>query len=130
MRIVPALAISLVAFSSAAFADAHILSSVPADAKTVTSLYKQNVYDPSNTKIGDVADVLIGKDGKVLALVIGVGGFLGIQEKDVLVPMDEVHSNIQDGNVRLSMDTNKDALKAAPGFTYNRDTMTWTQAKS
>jgi len=44
---------------------------------TVTNFYKQNVYDPSDNKIGDVDDVLIDKEGHVTAMIIGVGGFLG-----------------------------------------------------
>jgi sporulation protein YlmC with PRC-barrel domain len=41
---------------------------------TVTNFYKQNVYDPSDNKIGEVDDVLIDKEGRVTALIIGVGG--------------------------------------------------------
>jgi hypothetical protein len=33
----------------------------------VTNFYKQNVYDPSDNKIGDVDDVLIDKEGRVTA---------------------------------------------------------------
>jgi hypothetical protein len=50
---------------------------------TVTNFYKQNVYDPSDTKIGHVDDVLIDTDGRVTAMIIAVGGFLGMGEKDV-----------------------------------------------
>ena len=47
-----------------------------------------------NAKIGDVTDVLFDKDGKVLAYVVGVGGFLGIGSKDVaLAPSSfQVHA--------------------------------------
>src|SRR6202022_1499113 len=53
---------------------------------TVSNFYKQNVYDPSDNKIGDIDDVLIDKEGNVTALIIGVGGFLGMGEKDVAIP--------------------------------------------
>src|SRR6202047_3352981 len=42
---------------------------------TVTNFYKQNVYDPADNKIGDVDDMLIDKEGRVTALIIGVGRF-------------------------------------------------------
>jgi hypothetical protein len=45
--------------------------------------YKQNVYDPMDRKIGDIADVLVDRDGKVGVFIISVGGFLGIASKDV-----------------------------------------------
>jgi len=53
---------------------------------TVTNFYKQNVYDPSDNKIGGVDDTLIDKEGRVTAVIIGVGRFLGMGEKDVAVP--------------------------------------------
>jgi len=58
-------------------APAHTLSAIPGDSVTVTHWYKQNVYDPSNNKVGEIMDVLIDRGGKASALIIGVGGFLG-----------------------------------------------------
>jgi PRC-barrel domain len=40
----------------------------------------------SDNKIGGVDDILIDKEGRVTAVIIGVGGFLGMGEKDVAVP--------------------------------------------
>lgn len=45
------------------------------------------VVGANNEEIGDVNDILVDKSGKVDALVVGVGGFLGIGEKDVALPM-------------------------------------------
>src|SRR3954471_3324835 len=45
-----------------------------------------DVYGTDNAKIGDVREVLLNRDGAAEAIVIGVGGFLGIGEKDVAVP--------------------------------------------
>jgi sporulation protein YlmC with PRC-barrel domain len=60
---------------------AQIFTALPAGT-TVTNFYKQNVYDPSDNKIGDVDDMLIDKEGHVTAMIIGVGGFLGMGEKE------------------------------------------------
>ncbi len=49
------------------------------------------VYGPNNEKVGDVTDVLMGKDGKAEYIVIGVGGFLGLGQKDVALRFDQVH---------------------------------------
>jgi sporulation protein YlmC with PRC-barrel domain len=49
-----------------------------------------NVYNAQNEKIGDINDVLIDQQGKAQAIVIGVGGFLGMGEHDVAVPFDQV----------------------------------------
>ncbi len=45
------------------------------------------VYGAGNENIGEVDDILIDRDGRVAALIVGVGGFLGIGEKYVAIPM-------------------------------------------
>ena len=48
------------------------------------------IYGPDNKKVGDISDVLMTKDGKVDYVVVGVGGFLGIGQKDVAIPYGQV----------------------------------------
>lgn len=52
-----------------------------------TNLRGTRIYGASNENIGAINDVLISQSGQVAAVIIGVGGFLGIGEKDVAVPM-------------------------------------------
>jgi sporulation protein YlmC with PRC-barrel domain len=104
----------------------QVLTSIPNDSATVTHWYKQSVYDPSDAKIGEVMDVLIDRDGKVTALIVGVGGFLGMGEKDVAIPFKAVEFKDKNNNKWYPvMNTTKDALKNAPGFKYDRSAMTW-----
>ena len=49
-----------------------------------------DVYGADNKKIGKIDDILMGHDGKAQAVVIGVGGFLGIGKKDVAVPFSAI----------------------------------------
>jgi sporulation protein YlmC with PRC-barrel domain len=104
---------------------AEIMSSVPNNSATVTDWYKQNVYDPSDNKIGEIMDVLVSPEGRATALIVGVGGFLGAGEKDVAVPFSAVKHTMKDKKIYLTMDTTKDALKSAPGFKYDREKTTW-----
>jgi sporulation protein YlmC with PRC-barrel domain len=104
----------------------QILTTVPAEAATVTHWYKQSVYDPSDSKIGEIEDVLLDKQGKVHSLIVGVGGFLGIGEKHVAVPFNAVQFKTKDKNNWYAvMNSTKDALKNAPGFKYDRTNMVW-----
>ena len=48
------------------------------------------MYGPNNERIGDINEVLVDRNGKVDAIVIGAGGFLGIGEKDVALPFSQV----------------------------------------
>jgi opacity protein-like surface antigen len=80
------------------------------------------VYGPDNASIGEVNDVLIGSDGKLRAAVIGVGGFLGVGQKYVAVPFEQLNitgkpdsSSIQ----KITVTFTKDQLKDAPTFAYN-----------
>jgi len=46
-----------------------------------------DVLGPDNAKVGDVIDIVFDKQGKVHALIVGVGGFLGIGEKNVAIDL-------------------------------------------
>ena len=106
------------------------LSTAPGDGVTVANYYKQNVYDSSNTKIGEVVDVLLDKEGHVTAFIVSVGGFLGMGNKDVAVPFQAILATQRDNKWTLVMDANKDALKSAPGYKYDRNTTKWVSDKS
>jgi sporulation protein YlmC with PRC-barrel domain len=112
-----------------AWAAAPSLSTIPADSTTATNYYKQSVYDPRESKIGTVDDVLLDKAGKVTALIIGVGGFLGAGEKDVAVAFAEVKPTKKDDKWWLTLDTTKDALESAAGYKYDRASTTWVADK-
>jgi sporulation protein YlmC with PRC-barrel domain len=101
------------------------LRSLPGDAFTITDYYKQNIYDPSDKKIGDIKDVLIDKAGQIKALMISVGGFLGAGEKDVAVPFNAVQSTTKNNKTYLTMNASKDELKNAVGFNYDSSTTKW-----
>jgi sporulation protein YlmC with PRC-barrel domain len=105
---------------------AQTMSSIPANSVTITHWYKQSVYDPNDSKIGEIEDVLVDRDGKATALIVGVGGFLGMGEKDVAVPFKAVQATTKNNNKwYLVMNSTKDALKSAKGFKYDRNAMTW-----
>ena len=70
---------------------------------TVTDWYKQDIYDRSEAKIGDVKDVLVGPNGQINAVIVGVGGFLGAGEKDVAVNF-RLHQANHEGQQGLSYD--------------------------
>jgi sporulation protein YlmC with PRC-barrel domain len=49
-----------------------------------------NVYNDSNEKLGSINDLLMDKSGNIKAVVLGVGGFLGMGEHLVAVPLDKI----------------------------------------
>lgn len=109
---------------------ARLMTAVPANGTTVTNYYKQSVYDPSGNKVGDVSDLIVDKDGRITAAIVGVGGFLGMDEKNVAISFDALRASQKSNVWRLTVNTTKDALKRAPGFKYDSATTTWMSDKS
>jgi cytoskeletal protein RodZ len=60
----------------------------PSGAWRASDLEGKDVYDTTGENIGSISDVLLSEDGEVIAVLVGVGGFLGIGQKDVAVAMD------------------------------------------
>jgi len=95
-----------------------------------------DVLGPDNAHIGNVNDMLFDKQGKILGLIVGVGGFLGIGEKNVAIDMSAFQpvpastgSSSSSGTatrsddptmVKLKVSWTKDQLKNAPDFQYYR----------
>ncbi len=106
-----------------------LMTKMPGDAVTVTNWYKQNVYDSSNNKIGEIVDVLVNKSGQVTTVIVSVGGFLGMDTKDVAAPFQAIHATMKDNKWWLVMNTTKDALKTAPGYKYDTSSTMWVSDK-
>lgn len=85
-----------------------------------TELIGQQVYSSAAADaehIGSVNNFVIGQNGQVAAVIIGVGGFLGIGEKNVAVNYLELEwVTAEDGTKRFVLPTTKEALQAAPDF--------------
>src|SRR6202047_4944016 len=119
MKKIISAAVFAMAVSMAAFAQqpapttagpAEIFTRLPVGT-TVTNFYKQPVYDSSDNKMRDVDDVLIDKEGRITAMIIGVGGFLGMGEKDVAVSFSSVRASEKNNKWYLVLNTNKEALQ-------------------
>jgi hypothetical protein len=75
------------------------------------------VYNTADEALGDINDIAWAEDGGIEAVVIGVGGFLGIGEKQVAVAFDAFNmSTDENGDRRIVLDATSDELAAAPDF--------------
>jgi sporulation protein YlmC with PRC-barrel domain len=95
----------------------------------------KTVYDQAGNNIGEVNDLIVSGDGNVEAVILGVGGFLGIGEKDVAVNTNAVQM-VQDGDTqRLVVQATKETLEGAPSYDrsnrrYATDTGTGTTTET
>lgn len=92
------------------------VSSQAADQWLASQLIGMDVYGAADENLGDVNDVLFDRRGNVLAAVIGVGGFLGMGEKQVAVPIAMIEVLRHNDADKLVLRQTKDQLKAAPEF--------------
>jgi len=75
------------------------------------------VYDQQNKQIGDINNVVLDQSGKVAAVVIKSGGFLGIGGKTFAVPMNAVKmTSAKDGNLRFQVSMTQEQVKTAPTY--------------
>jgi hypothetical protein len=83
--------------------------------------------------VGEINDVILGRDGQIKAVVLGVGGFLGMGEKNVAVPMQDVKF-VRNGDgpadYFLVVNANKDILTNAPAYVAREDAMAVQQDTS
>jgi sporulation protein YlmC with PRC-barrel domain len=103
----------------------QILAQLPASGLSVSDYYRQSVYDTHDNKIGDINDLIIDHTGKVNAAIIGVGGFLGVGEKDVAIPFEQLQVKDKNGDRYLVMEADKEALNSAPGLKFDRNSRKW-----
>lgn len=93
---------------------------VRASGHLASNLIGESVYSgtgPEAENIGKVTDIIISDDGSVEAIVVGVGGFLGIGQKEVALQYDvATWAESGEGDRWLVVETNADALKALDGF--------------
>jgi sporulation protein YlmC with PRC-barrel domain len=93
----------------------------PNNVMMASNMIGTTVYSANNENVGDINDIIIGKDGRVEGVVIGVGGFLGLGEKDVLIPLDRIQFSRDDNNnQRLVIASTKQDLENAPAFDRTR----------
>ncbi len=82
-----------------------------------SNMIGQTVVNPQNETVGDVDDLVMDRSGRVTAAVIGVGGFLGIGEKSVGVPIESLSpQRTEDGDVQLVTMLSREELEQAPEF--------------
>ena len=111
---------------SASASESKFITSQGADQWLFTKFRGSDVLGPDNARIGSVNDLLFDGTGKIIGVVVGVGGFLGIGAKNVAidtsalnaVPADSAGNANDPSNVKVKVAWTKDQLKDAPDFQY------------
>jgi hypothetical protein len=97
----------------------------PVEASSTTQidgnkLIGQSVLNVADDKaVGTIDSVIIEKSGKIRHVVIGVGGFLGMDKKDVAVDWSKLH--VSDDGRKVTMNADKAELKAMPEYVWPKE---------
>src|ERR1700759_3133037 len=132
MKKIALIAVSMAVLATPVLAeDAKTIGAAPAEAKFSTvqkdemfssKLKGLNITNQKDESIGEITDLAI-KNHEVDALILSVGGFLGVGEHYVAVSPSSVNVRYDQKNDKwlASMNTTKDALKEAPEFKYPKN---------
>lgn len=105
------------ASAPAAMAAAEFVAQQSVSQWRATNLIGLNVKNTAGETIGDVNDLVVGKNNTVDAVVIGVGGFLGMGEKNVAIKFDTLDiTKDNEGNDVIVAKLDKEALESAPAY--------------
>ena len=83
-----------------------------------SAIIGSSVYSPSDESVGDVNDLVIKPTGEIEAVVVGVGGFVGIGEKNVAIALNRFTMEPTEdlATTKLVLNATKEELQAAPAF--------------
>jgi len=98
----------------------NVLASQGESDVLASKIVGSTVYSPNNEKVGDIQYLVMSKDGKVEAAVVGIGGFLGVDKKDVAITFKSLNITYDNDNTvkKITTDITKDGLKAAQDYTF------------
>ncbi|MGH6824353.1 PRC-barrel domain-containing protein [Methyloceanibacter sp.] len=103
--------------SSGSEQTAQFLTEQKSDDLLASKIIGKPAVNSQDEAIGDVNDLVTDRSGKIVAALIGVGGFLGIGEKDVAVRFEDLKLTSDDNNtVKVVLNISKDVLASAPSY--------------
>lgn len=92
------------------------IGSAPPSGAHASDLIGANVITGSDEDVGSVSDLIIDENGQVVAIVVGVGGFLGMGEKNVAIGWGQVTRSGSPDDQELRIDATRDDLRSAPEY--------------
>jgi sporulation protein YlmC with PRC-barrel domain len=91
---------------------------IPSEFRTMRTedLVGKTVYNSAGEKVGDIDEIVVNRNTRATAAVIGVGGFLGVGEKKVVEPLDRMRMQ---GDRIVAPNLTKDGVSSMQA--YQRD---------
>ena len=89
----------------------------PEETYVASTLMGRSVYSAEREAMGQISDLVVTESNRIVGVVIGIGGFLGIGEKPIAVELDRLkRTTNQEGDEQLVLDYTRAELEQAPRF--------------
>jgi hypothetical protein len=88
----------------------------PGNTLLVTEYLGRAVQGPDKQKVGTINNLLVDTTGRVIGVVIDVGGFLGIGGKEIAIAFEALFPVFEDGKEAFLVEMSRNQLAAAPAF--------------
>ena len=89
---------------------------------SAAKLMGKSVLNSAGESVGDINDLRIDSSGKIDGVIVGVGGFLGLGEKNVALPFDQLaFARNADGDLKVTAKVTKESLQSAPEWKNPED---------
>ncbi len=92
----------------------------PAATADTRKLIGRNIKNADGETIGEIKSIYLTKDGKVDSVMVSVGGFLGVGDREVRIAWSDL--NVTDNGEKVTVNMTKDQLKAKPEYRYKNET--------
>lgn len=93
------------------------MTSQSPDDKLASNLIGKTVYNANNEEIGEIEDLVLTNDGRIVAAIVETGSFMGLGGKQVAVSFDTLQfSRGEDSETRVTMNVAQERLNSAPEF--------------
>jgi hypothetical protein len=91
--------------------------SKPAGSMLAEDVIGSALMSRQQQNFGPINDLILSEDGQVLAVIVGVGGFLGVGQRDVAIAWDSLERSVDDdGDTVFHVDMTDEALREAPAY--------------
>ncbi len=98
-----------------------LMDSPPANGMAASGLMGTDLKTSGDERLGEIGDLIIDQDGKVVAVIVNVGGYLGTGEKHVAIDWNAVKMSGNADDRDLRVDMTRDDLQSATSYEKPND---------
>ncbi|MEW5421312.1 PRC-barrel domain-containing protein [Amorphus sp. 3PC139-8] len=101
----------------------------PADTHLASDLTGQPVQNSEGDDLADIDDFVIGPDGKISHVIVSFGGFLGLGDKEVMLPWEQMDISMdEDGDEVVTLAMTQEQIESLPQFVSQEEANEATEA--